>query len=56
LLADSPVIIRNVPHLHDVTTTMELLGRMACALYLSGLGRVWRHAPGRVPAKRENRY
>ena len=27
LLADSPVIIRNVPHLHDVTTTMELLGR-----------------------------
>ena len=28
LLADSPVIIRNVPHLHDVTTTMELLGRM----------------------------
>ena len=28
LLADGPVIIRNVPHLHDVTTTMELLGRM----------------------------
>ena len=28
LLADSPVIIRNVPHLHDVTTTLELLGRM----------------------------
>ncbi|MDX1698252.1 MAG: UDP-N-acetylglucosamine 1-carboxyvinyltransferase, partial [Thiohalobacterales bacterium] len=28
LLADSPVRVRNVPHLHDVTTTMELLGRM----------------------------
>jgi UDP-N-acetylglucosamine 1-carboxyvinyltransferase len=32
LLADSPVIIRNVPHLHDVTTTMELLGRMGVKL------------------------
>ena len=32
LLADSPVIIRNVPHLHDVTTTMELLGRMGVML------------------------
>jgi UDP-N-acetylglucosamine 1-carboxyvinyltransferase len=32
LLADSPVIIRNVPHLHDVTTTMELLGRMGVLL------------------------
>jgi UDP-N-acetylglucosamine 1-carboxyvinyltransferase len=28
LLADQPVTIRNVPHLHDVTTTLELLGRM----------------------------
>ncbi|NNG14355.1 MAG: UDP-N-acetylglucosamine 1-carboxyvinyltransferase, partial [Gammaproteobacteria bacterium] len=26
LLADQPVMIRNVPHLHDVTTTLELLG------------------------------
>jgi len=32
LLADGPVIIRNVPHLHDVTTTMELLGRMGVLL------------------------
>ena len=32
LLADSPAIIRNVPHLHDVTTTMELLGRMGVSL------------------------
>jgi len=32
LLADSPVTIRNIPHLHDVTTTMELLGRMGIHL------------------------
>jgi len=32
LLADSAVIVRNVPHLHDVTTTMELLGRMGVLL------------------------
>ena len=32
LLADGPVTISNVPHLHDVTTTMELLGRMGVSL------------------------
>ena len=32
LLASSPVVIRNVPHLHDVTTTMELLGRMGVSI------------------------
>jgi UDP-N-acetylglucosamine 1-carboxyvinyltransferase len=32
LLADGPVKIRNIPHLHDVTTTMELLGRMGVML------------------------
>jgi len=32
LLSDSAVIVRNVPHLHDVTTTMELLGRMGVSL------------------------
>ncbi len=32
LLADSPMIVSNVPHLHDVTTTMELLGRMGVDL------------------------
>lgn len=32
LLADSPVMIGNVPHLQDVTTTMELLGRMGVTL------------------------
>ena len=28
LLAEKPVTICNVPHLHDITTTMELLGNM----------------------------
>lgn len=32
LLADGPVTIGNVPHLHDITTTMELLGRMGLEL------------------------
>jgi UDP-N-acetylglucosamine 1-carboxyvinyltransferase len=32
LLAEGPVMISNVPHLHDVTTTMELLGRMGVNL------------------------
>ena len=32
LLANSPVTVCNVPHLHDITTTMELLGRMGLEL------------------------
>ncbi len=32
LLVDQPVVIGNVPHLHDITTTMELLGRMGLRL------------------------
>ena len=32
LLADEPVTISNVPHLQDVTTTMELLGRIGTSL------------------------
>jgi len=32
LLADEVVTICNVPHLHDITTTMELLGRMGVDL------------------------
>ncbi len=32
LLADAPMEIGNVPHLHDVTTTMELLGRLGVHL------------------------
>jgi UDP-N-acetylglucosamine 1-carboxyvinyltransferase len=32
LLAKDPVTVCNVPHLHDITTTMELLGRMGVSL------------------------
>ena len=32
LLSDSPVRVGNVPHLHDITTTLELLGRMGVTL------------------------
>ncbi|MGI9305453.1 MAG: UDP-N-acetylglucosamine 1-carboxyvinyltransferase [Gammaproteobacteria bacterium] len=32
LLADGPMTIGNIPHLHDVTTTMSLLGRMGVSL------------------------
>ena len=32
LLGDEPSVISNVPHLRDVTTTMELLGRMGAEL------------------------
>lgn len=35
LLADEPVMIGNVPHLHDVTTTMELLGRLGAQLVMN---------------------
>lgn len=32
LLAENPVVIGNVPHLHDITTTMSLLGQMGVQL------------------------
>src|SRR5579885_212167 len=32
LLADDPVMVANVPHLKDVTTTVELLGRMGATV------------------------
>jgi UDP-N-acetylglucosamine 1-carboxyvinyltransferase len=32
LLADGPMRVGNVPHLHDITTTMELLGGMGVTL------------------------
>ncbi len=34
LLTDKPVLIGNIPHLHDITTTMELLGLMGSELTL----------------------
>ena len=48
LLADEPVTIGNVPHLHDVTTTMELLGQMGVQLTIDERMRI--HADPR-PAK-----
>lgn len=35
LLTDYPVIIKNVPHLNDVTTIMKLLGQMGANLTIS---------------------
>ncbi|MBB5207180.1 UDP-N-acetylglucosamine 1-carboxyvinyltransferase [Chiayiivirga flava] len=40
LLADGPMDIGNVPHLHDVTTTMELLGQMGVDLALNDRMRI----------------
>lgn len=34
LLADEPVVIGNLPHLHDITTMIELLGRMGVELII----------------------
>ena len=49
LLADAPVTIGNVPHLHDVTTTMELLGQMGVQLTIDERMRI--HVDPR-PARR----
>ena len=35
LLVQEPVVISNIPHLNDVTTTMELLGRMNVQLMMN---------------------
>jgi UDP-N-acetylglucosamine 1-carboxyvinyltransferase len=40
LLADGPMEIGNVPHLHDVTTTMELLGQMGVELVVDDRMRI----------------
>jgi len=32
LLTDQPLMVSNIPHLHDITTTMELLGGMGVGL------------------------
>ncbi|ORU89732.1 MAG: UDP-N-acetylglucosamine 1-carboxyvinyltransferase [Cycloclasticus sp. symbiont of Poecilosclerida sp. M] len=32
LLAESPVVVGNIPHLHDITTTMSLLAQMGVQL------------------------
>lgn len=40
LLADGPVTVGNVPHLQDVTTTVELLGRMGVTVTIDDRMRV----------------
>jgi len=50
LLADEPVTIGNVPHLHDVTTTMELLGQMGVQLTIDERMRI------HVDPRTANRY
>ena len=40
LLGDEPSVISNVPHLQDVTTTMELLGRMGASLAMDDRMRI----------------
>ena len=34
LLTDKPFLIRNIPHLQDVTTTLDLLGRLGAQMQL----------------------
>lgn len=34
LLSETPITVGNIPHLHDITTTMELLGRMGVYLII----------------------
>lgn len=34
LLSETPVTVGNIPHLHDITTTMELLGNMGVHLII----------------------
>ncbi len=50
LLADEPVSIGNVPHLHDVTTTMELLGQMGVSLTIDDHMRI------HIDPRTANRY
>ncbi len=45
LLADAPVEITNVPHLHDVVTTVKLLGER----------RQGHHRPGHAVARQRDR-
>jgi UDP-N-acetylglucosamine 1-carboxyvinyltransferase len=40
LLADTPTHIANVPHLHDVTTMIELLGRMGVGVTINDRMRI----------------
>jgi UDP-N-acetylglucosamine 1-carboxyvinyltransferase len=50
LLADGPMDIGNVPHLHDVTTTMELLGQMGVDLAIADGMRI------HIDSRKANRF
>jgi UDP-N-acetylglucosamine 1-carboxyvinyltransferase len=50
LLADGPMEIGNVPHLHDVTTTMELLGQMGVDLAIDDRMRI------HIDSRRTNQF
>ena len=50
LLADGPMDIGNVPHLHDVTTTMELLGQMGVDLAIDDRMRI------HIDSRKANRF
>ncbi len=55
LLADGPVVVANVPHLKDVTTTVELLGRMGATVTIDERMRIevdGTHAQGVLRALR----
>ena len=49
LLTSDPVHIGNVPHLQDITTTMELLGRMGVRLVVNEIADSY--LKGKKPAK-----
>ena len=40
LLAETPMLVSNIPHLHDITTTMELLGQMGVQLTIDETMRI----------------
>ena len=46
LLTDKPLIVGNIPHLRDVTTTMELLGRMGVELIVDERMKIQVNAAG----------
>ncbi len=45
LLTDEPIRVSNVPHLHDITTTLELLGELGVVLEID---EKWRSRPTRA--------
>jgi UDP-N-acetylglucosamine 1-carboxyvinyltransferase len=50
LLTDRPLVVRNVPELHDVTTMLRLLGRMGVSAAPAGGGEVRVDASGLAEA------